>query len=71
VRAIADAEGDNDGQVSVMSARWGDFRGVVRADHWELIGWNLGRARPDVERPFPHLPLLHAAIADGLRMARE
>lgn len=69
VRRIAAAEGDNDGQVSVASARWGDFRGVVRADHWELIGWNLGLARPEIARPFPHLPLLEAAVADGLAAA--
>ncbi len=69
VRAISDTEGDNDGQVSVASARWGDFRGVFRADHWELIGWNLGLARRDIARPFPHLPLLKAAIQDGLNAA--
>lgn len=69
VRAVAEAEGDNDGQVSVASARWGDFRGVVRADHWELIGWNLGRARPEVARPFPYREFLRAAVEDGLAAA--
>jgi len=69
IRDIAESEGDNDGQVSVASARWGDFRGVVRADHWELIGWNLGLARPEVARPFAHLPLLKAAVEDGLAAA--
>jgi len=69
VRTIAEADGDNDAQVSVTSARWGDFRGVVRADHWELIGWNLGRARPEVARPYPHLALLKAAVLDGLTAA--
>jgi len=68
-RMLADSDGDNDGQVSVTSARWGDFRGVVRADHWELIGWNLGLARARVARPFPHLDLLKAAVADGLAAA--
>ncbi len=31
--------GENDGLVSVESAKWGDFRGVVAADHWNQIGW--------------------------------
>ncbi|RKP08667.1 Alpha/Beta hydrolase protein, partial [Thamnocephalis sphaerospora] len=29
-------EGDNDGLVSVESARWGQYLGTVEADHWEL-----------------------------------
>ncbi|KAI9597401.1 Alpha/Beta hydrolase protein, partial [Syncephalis fuscata] len=29
-------EGDNDGLVSVNSARWGKYLGTVDADHWEL-----------------------------------
>lgn len=65
-RLIADRDGDNDGQVSVESARWGEFRGVVRADHWELIGWNLAFARAEAARPFPHLQLLKTAVDDGL-----
>ena len=68
-RLIAAEDGDNDGQVSVASARWGDFRRTVRADHWELIGWNLGLARPAVARPYPHIELLKAAVLDGLGAA--
>jgi triacylglycerol lipase len=68
-RLIAADDGDNDAQVSVASARWGDFRGAVRADHWELIGWNLGLARSAVARPFPHRDLLRAAVLDGLTAA--
>lgn len=68
-RTIAGEDGDNDGQVSVASAKWGDFRAVVRADHWELIGWNLGLAKPAVARPFAHLDLLRAAVLDGLAAA--
>lgn len=33
---IRRAEGDNDGLVSVDSARWGTYLGTLRADHWEL-----------------------------------
>lgn len=50
-------EGDNDGQVSVASARWGDFRGIVRADHYELLGWSFGLPNRAKARPFPHLGL--------------
>ena len=31
-------EGSNDGLVSVPSARWGDWRGVIAADHRDEIG---------------------------------
>ncbi len=43
---IAKKEGENDGLVSVNSARWGvegvTYMGNFRADHLDLIGWNLG-----------------------------
>ncbi|HFQ91682.1 MAG TPA: thioesterase [Chromatiales bacterium] len=52
---IARAAGDNDAQVPVSSACWGQACHVVRADHLELIGWSLGRANPAIERPFDHL----------------
>ncbi len=34
-------EGVNDGLVSVQSARWGDFRGTLDADHAEQVGLRL------------------------------
>ncbi|MBI3354078.1 MAG: hypothetical protein HY034_04225 [Nitrospirae bacterium] len=33
--------GQNDGLVHAESAKWGDFRGVVAADHWNQIGWKI------------------------------
>ena len=33
--------GQHDGLVEVASARWGEFLGVVAADHFELIGLDL------------------------------
>jgi len=33
-------EGDNDGLVSVRSARWGEYLGTLACDHMELINWN-------------------------------
>lgn len=45
-RIIATEEGsDNDSQVSVASAKWGEFRGTLTADHLELLGWRLGCRR--------------------------
>lgn len=31
--------GANDGLVHTESAKWGEFRGIVAADHWNQIGW--------------------------------
>ncbi|KAJ3045404.1 hypothetical protein HDV00_010274 [Rhizophlyctis rosea] len=36
-RIIKGREGPNDGLVSLNSARWGQFMGSVKCDHWELI----------------------------------
>lgn len=33
------AEGANDGLVSVESQRWGQFLGIVQANHLELRNW--------------------------------
>jgi triacylglycerol lipase len=35
-------QGPNDGLVSVASARWGDFRGTIPADHFQEMGQPLG-----------------------------
>ncbi len=56
-RIIQEQEGDNDAQVSVASARWGEHIETLPCDHFELIGKNFWfnplRRRP----PFDHLPL--------------
>lgn len=31
--------GANDGLVHLESAKWGEFKGIVAADHWNQIGW--------------------------------
>lgn len=31
--------GANDGLVHTESAKWGEFKGIVAADHWNQIGW--------------------------------
>lgn len=40
-RIIAEAEGENDGHVSLASAQWGAFLGVWPAHHFQLINWPL------------------------------
>ena len=54
-RLVTSEEGDNDGLTAVSSARWGTFRGSIRADHFELVGWSLGLSDKTTARPFPHL----------------
>lgn len=46
---------NNDGLVSVDSARWGNFLGTLHADHLELIGWSLGLPNASIVRPFDHI----------------
>ncbi|PTR14826.1 MULTISPECIES: esterase/lipase family protein [unclassified Nitrosospira] len=46
---------DNDGMVPLSSAKWGKFRGAVRADHLEGIGWSIALPDARSRRPFNHL----------------
>ncbi len=56
-RMIAKNEGENDSQVSVISAQWGEHQGTLKADHFELIGMNIW-LNPFSRRPrFDHLPV--------------
>jgi len=64
-RMLEARAGPNDSQVPVASARWGEFRGIIRADHLELVGWSLGPADARTARPFDHLGL-YSAIAASL-----
>jgi triacylglycerol lipase len=36
-RVVLNAEGENDGLVSVKSSTWGEHQGVWQADHWHTI----------------------------------
>ncbi len=65
-RRMQPAHGDNDGLVSVESARWGGFLGVHQADHVELIGWRLPRWAWTKSRPFDHLRLYRNLIRQAL-----
>lgn len=55
--------GDNDGQVAVRSAAWGEVRPPVRADHWELVGWSPGFDDPAIGRPFAHAEFFRGLVA--------
>ena len=69
-RVLQTLEGDNDSQVSLASARWGEFRGTVRADHLELTGWSLGLPDRRHARPFDHLSLFREVVPALLEAAR-
>lgn len=59
VNALA---GENDGVVPVSSARWGEYRGVVDADHLDLVGVKL---EDKARSKFDHLQFLDA-LSEGL-----
>lgn len=65
-RALERRDGANDAQVPVASARWGEHRGTVRADHWEVLGWSLGLPAAAAARPFPHLAFYERLVSDAL-----
>lgn len=54
--------GDNDSQVPLVSAQWGEFLGRVRADHMELVGWSLGLPNKSRQRPHDHRHFFTAII---------
>lgn len=62
-RRLASEVGDNDSQVPVTSAAWGDYCGTVRAGHLELVGWNMGLPATSHERPFAHVALYRTIVS--------
>jgi len=56
-RIIAEQEGDNDSQVSVTSAAWGEHIATLPADHFELIGRNFWFNPSRKRNAFDHLPV--------------
>jgi len=56
-RIIAVEEGDNDSQVSIASAVWGEHLATLPGDHFELIGRNFWFNPFTKRTPFDHLPL--------------
>ena len=62
---------DNDGMVPLSSAQWGEFRGTLRADHVEMLGWSLSLPDTRSARPFDHLPFWTRAAAEAMAAAEE
>lgn len=62
--SIQDSSGDNDSQVPLTSAIWGEFKGRLRADHLELAGWRFGWRNTDKLRPFDHLGFYRQLLAE-------
>ncbi|MGJ3259465.1 MAG: lipase family alpha/beta hydrolase [Rhodospirillales bacterium] len=58
-------EGDNDGMVSVTSARWGERFVHERADHFETIGWSPKLPDRATGRPYDQRQLWRDVIAVG------
>jgi len=56
-RLIEQAEGENDSQVSRLSASWGTLVAVLSADHFELVSLNLWLNPFKRRQPFDPLPL--------------
>ena len=69
-RMLEDKTGENDSQVPLRSAMWGEFRRALRADHLELAGWNMGRSKAQDQRPFDHVSFYRGVIAELLRGER-
>lgn len=55
--------GENDGLVTVESARWTGWRGVVPADHLSLVGWQF---TPQARRRFVPRSF-YASLVDDLK----
>lgn len=65
-RKLSEVSGENDGQVPVLSTKWGVFSGVMHADHIELAGWNLGFPNKSFERPFNHTLFYRKVLESAL-----
>ncbi len=64
-RMLDKQAGDNDSQVPVSSARWGEFLGTVPADHLELVGWHLAMANMRRHQRFDHT-IFYRRMIDSL-----
>ncbi|RJP32563.1 MAG: hypothetical protein C4527_05925 [Candidatus Omnitrophota bacterium] len=52
---------ENDGLVTVESARWGEFKGILPADHGEQIGLQI---IPGLKNSFDHIRFFLAMVQD-------
>ena len=56
----------SDGMIAVSSAKWGDFRGCVPADHYDLVG-QIGDRGPDPNSGFEATTFYRRIAADLAR----
>lgn len=63
--------GPSDGLVRVDSAQWGRFRGIMRTDHFEFVGWSLALPNSQAKRPFDHLHFWKQAAAEAMTAAEN
>ena len=62
---IDNREGENDGLVSVDSARWGHFKGLLQCDHWDLIPSQVRTVTDNFKkRPFDHVHFYKTVVTD-------
>ncbi len=64
--ALGPMQCDNDGLVPVASAKWGHFRGLLRADHFETVGWSFGLPSHRAMRPFDHISFWRRAVSEAI-----
>ncbi len=65
-RMLQEESGENDGEVPVGSARWGEFRGKLQADHLELAGWSFALPDRGIVRPFNHIAFYRNLVQEML-----
>lgn len=61
----------NDGQVPVSSAQWGNFLGVLHADHFETTGWSLGLSSKKNQRPFKYIGFYRRLVVNEIKDVTE
>jgi triacylglycerol lipase len=68
-RILRDREGPNDGLVSVESARWGDFRGVIGAEAGALLSHGDAQDNPFLRNDgIFDVPAFYASMVSELKM---
>lgn len=66
-KTLETLEGANDNQVPFSSTKWGKTNDPLRADHFEMVGWNLGLPNKEIGRPFDHLKFYKKIITELIK----
>jgi triacylglycerol lipase len=64
-RIVAEAEGENDGVVSIASARYGEDCITWEGDHVALVNWSLSGGRPSTDRIVDYVRLVQRLKDEG------